>query len=331
MSINWQLAGRPYDALQSLGAYGQARQDAMREQQFADAQADRAREAEGRDAIGSLLRLGMQTAPIRPSMHSGVQGLMDTGAAGGQAAPGVSDRVRGLMDAGRAAAFDRLTRADPERAMRYQQQERQATKEQLAIYRDLNAQALQLMGGVTDQASYDAAKQRGAALYARYGLSLDEYQLPDEYSPEVVRGLMMQALDTEHQLTQMRQDRRLDADIEDDEQDNARADRLADNTIRNTGDMIDDRAARRGLIARGQNMTDARGRYGIAVASSDRRRGQDIASADRHRAQDRQRGRAPAAPTASAGGIVSVKSGAEAQQLPPGTMFKTPDGRIMRR
>ncbi|PXA99875.1 hypothetical protein DMC47_01120 [Nostoc sp. 3335mG] len=60
---------------------------------------------------------------------------------------------------------------------------------------------------------------------------------------------------------------------------NSRADR-------NTASMIEDRDGRRALVARGQNMTDARGRYGIGVASADRQRGQNLASTDRRRAQD---------------------------------------------
>lgn len=59
------------------------------------------------------------------------------------------------------------------------------------------------------------------------------------------------------------------ARIDDVMADNARADRTAE-------DLMVDRATRRGLTARGQDMADARGRYGIGVASSDRRRAQDM-------------------------------------------------------
>lgn len=76
-----------------------------------------------------------------------------------------------------------------------------------------------------------------------------------------------------------RADRRLNADMADDEADNERADM-------DTRDRMADRAGRRALTARGQDMTDARGRYGIGVASSDRRRGQDMSSGDRRRGQD---------------------------------------------
>lgn len=76
-----------------------------------------------------------------------------------------------------------------------------------------------------------------------------------------------------------RADRQLDINAADKEADNSRADR-------NTDSVIEDRGARRGLIARGQDMTDSRGRYGIGVASGDRRRGQDISANTAIRGQD---------------------------------------------
>lgn len=80
-------------------------------------------------------------------------------------------------------------------------------------------------------------------------------------------------------LDDERSDKRLTIDEQNIADDNARADR-------NTSSVIEDRGARRGLIARGQNMTDSRGRYGIGVASSDRQRGQDLSHVDRVRGQD---------------------------------------------
>ncbi|HEX8413094.1 MAG TPA: hypothetical protein VF637_04320 [Sphingomicrobium sp.] len=308
--VNWNLMGQGYDALQSLRSYGQAQQDGYREEQIGNARADRTRQTEARDALGELVRAGMGTPPAQGGLSPGLQRLMDAGSPQPQA------------QQGRAAALDRLSRADPELAMKAQAEERKATKEQLAIFHDLNSQAMQLMGGVSDQASYDVARRRGQALFGRYGLSLDEYQLPDQYTPEVVRGLMMQALDTDKQLTQLRQDRRLDADIEDDEADNERADR-------NTDSVITDRSARRGLVARGQDMSDARGRYGIGVASADRRRGQDLTSTDRRRGQDISATR-PRTGRGAGGGanIPTISSPEQARQLPSGTTFRTPDGRL---
>lgn len=98
--------------------------------------------------------------------------------------------------------------------------------------------------------------------------------------------------------------------------DNERQDRLADNTIRNTDDVIADRAQRRNITLRGQNMADARGRYSTDVASRDRRRGQD-------QVQDRFNRRPPTTQR----GAVRVNTPEEARALAPGTVFITPDGR----
>jgi hypothetical protein len=96
-----------------------------------------------------------------------------------------------------------------------------------------------------------------------------------------------------------RADRQLDINAADKEADNSRADR-------NTDSVIEDRGARRGLIARGQDMTDSRGRYGIEVASGDRRRGQDISASTSIRGQDltdkRTRDIAATRPTRGASG-----------------------------
>lgn len=152
--------------------------------------------------------------------------------------------------------------------------------------------------------------------------------------------------------------------IDDVGQDNQRADLLAGNTIRNTDNVIEDRGARRDLTARGQDMTDARGRYGIGVASGDRRRGQNISAGTAQRGQDlshtdRVRGQdltvanrvsgqnmprgsrgngrriTPNNPDSMIPGTlafpVTVTTPEQARMLPPGTYFKNADGRTMKR
>jgi hypothetical protein len=327
MGVNYALAGPQFNALEALQAYGRGQQMAYQQQDWQRRQTDFDRQDEARGALSQLVMTGMKTQQPAPggSLINGAERSPDIG--GGGRSP--------LSTSPRDDAFARLAAADPQAAMAYQARERAATKEQIAIFHDVNRQALQMLGGVRDQASYDAAKTRAAALYGRYGLTLDEYNLPDEYSPETVRGLMMQAIDTDKQLSQLRADRKLDADIADDEADNARADRNADS-------VDEDRKARRGLTARGQDMSDVRGRYGIAVASSDRRRGQDLSHEDRIRAQDRRpvsggRGRlvAPNNPPSMIPGAtpqmpVTVTTAAQAKMLPKGTYIRTPSGKVLR-
>lgn len=141
--------------------------------------------------------------------------------------------------------------------------------------------------------------------------------------------------------------------IDDVGQDNQRADLLAGNTIRNTDNVIEDRGARRGLVARGQDLTDSRGRYGIGVASGDRQRGQNLSAETTRRGQDltvanrvsgqnmprgsRGSGRrvTPNNPDSMVPGTlafpVTVTTPEQARMLPPGTYFKNAQGRVMKR
>lgn len=96
--------------------------------------------------------------------------------------------------------------------------------------------------------------------------------LPERWSEEEAETQQRMALTAMQAFQDGRAERRLEQDVADDEADNERADR-------NTASLISGRDARRGLIARGQNLTDARGRRGQDIALTDRRRGQDITDA----------------------------------------------------
>lgn len=76
-----------------------------------------------------------------------------------------------------------------------------------------------------------------------------------------------------------RADRRLGADMADDQADNARADREATS-------RADYRKGQLGMTARGQDIASRDRRRGQDVSSRDRRAGQAVASADRRRGQD---------------------------------------------
>ncbi|WP_070152606.1 hypothetical protein [Sphingobium phenoxybenzoativorans] len=124
--------------------------------------------------------------------------------------------------------------------------------------------------------------------------------LPEVWDEEFAEGRARLGLTVLQAFNVDRADRRLAADIEDDEADNARADR-------NTASIIADRDGRRGLIARGQD-----------IASRDRRRGQDISST-------RPKG-GKGAGTAPV--IHDVKTPAEARALPKGAYFRIPGGGV---
>lgn len=228
------------------------------------------------NTLGSLVR-GQSAPMLAPQGDPSSQGVLANSAspaipampADGADAPDIvvtGQRQTAPADDGSYA--DMMT-ADPERALKFRSALAGVTKDDLDVYEHVNAASLQLMGGVHDQASYDDAKTRAHDLHERFGVGPDAMDLPDQYDPQMVHGLMMQAMTTSQQLAAVRAQTKLEWDVQDDQIDNARADR-------NTGSMIDDRNRRRGLIARGQDMTDTRGRYGIGVASADRRRGQDM-------------------------------------------------------
>lgn len=184
----------------------------------------------------------------------------------------------------------------------------------------------------------------------RYGFSADELRAAD-LSDEGLDSHIGFSQSIKDQLGSALTQRRID----DVGQDNQRSDLLAGNTIRNTDNVIEDRGARRDLTARGQNMTDARGPYGIGVASGDRRRGQDISATTSTRGQDLtdRRTREIAATRPASGGRgsgrritpnnpasmvpgtlafpVTVTTPEQARMLPPGTYFKNADGRVMKR
>jgi hypothetical protein len=182
------------------------------------------------------------------------------------------------------------------------------------------------------------------------GYHADELRNAD-LSDEGLAGYVAMSQSVKDQLGTSLTQRR----IEDVGQDNQRADRLADNTVRNTDNVIEDRGARRGLVARGQDLADSRGRYGIGVASGDRRRGQDVNATTSIRGQDltdkRTREIAATRPVSGGRGSgrritpnnpdsmipgtaafpVTVTSPAQAKMLPPGTYFKNPQGKVMKR
>ncbi len=176
-------------------------------------------------------------------------------------------------------ALIRLAQADPSRAFALEDREKTARSKELDDMHKLNAASGRLLAGVSDQQSYESAMGRMKKMFARFGESMDDYDVPGTYDPSYVQSLRMSALDIDKQLAAERGAKRLEWDIEDDQADNERADR-------NTDSVITDRSARRDITVRGQNLSDARGRRGQDLSDSRGRRGQDIASSDRRRGQD---------------------------------------------
>lgn len=182
----------------------------------------------------------MRFAPPQPgnTMAQGQGGLTARTAApspyaGPMASPGIGDGIPGQAPAGapgpRSDAMARAIRANPEGFLKVQGQMTELTQDKLKLAVDINDFGMQLLGGVHDQPSYDMAKRRAAEVYQQHGIPFPE--LPAEYSPDAIRGLQMQGMDTSKQLAAIVRENRLDWDMQDDALDNQRADRNADSLI----------------------------------------------------------------------------------------------------
>ncbi|HZG10162.1 MAG TPA: hypothetical protein VEZ70_14395 [Allosphingosinicella sp.] len=164
----------------------------------------------------------------------------------------------GLVELGIAAtsprdeAFARYARIDPEGAMkarRYEREERHGdvklSREEIQRHSDINDEQLQILGGVTDQATWDAARAAQARLAQRFGIDPDDVDdLPEVYSPQFVESVRLSALGAKERVDALRNNRKLDWDIEDDEHDNRRADRETDSRITYRSASLDDRRER---------------------------------------------------------------------------------------
>jgi hypothetical protein len=87
--------------------------------------------------------------------------------------------------------------------MQFDQQQRAEKLAQIDMLHKVNDYGLQLLGGVTDQASYDTAKAQAQQLYQQYGIPFP--QLPPAYNPGVVRALQIRSLTAKEQLDAARQ------------------------------------------------------------------------------------------------------------------------------
>jgi len=360
--INWNIL-QPVDiggAFQRGFDQGTARRQSAEDRRYM--LDERGRVAEGREARSAYMLSGLQGAPrafagmpAAQAQPHALLGIPQTGQAafpgapnalapveqpepfgGAVGSPAGAPQTNPLMGAAepsmptpaaspRDEAFARFIKLDPEGAATMRREEVTEHHNRLRNFETLNNMGLQLLAGVNNQAGYDRARQQARALYARYGedaAGID--QLPAQWTPELSNQLRMQGMSTQRQLAGLVQQSRLRWDIQDDEADNERADEALE-------DISLDRRERRGLTARGQDLTDARGRRGQDLASTDRRsgqastdartrRGQDMTDARVRRGQDlRGQGRQPGR-AGRAGGSAPVARG------PDGRRYTVRDG-----
>jgi len=125
-------------------------------------------------------------------------------------------RQQFMAQGGYSDAEQRAIHADPEAFLTFQGKRLDLTKKQFGQYRDLNNMGMQLLGGVHDQATYDAAKQRALQLYSSFGHDASEFigGLPPQYSPETIKMLRLQGMDTAKQLAAIARENNIESQIE---------------------------------------------------------------------------------------------------------------------
>lgn len=166
--------------------------------------------------------------------------------------------------------------ADPAGAMKVRQDEAEwrstqmkLTKADLEAHQAVNLAVGGLLGGVHDQATYDAAKVSAAHLYDRYGFEMPE--VPDAYSPEVVQALQRQSLDVKDLIAADLNERKFDWQRQDDRIDNARDDRrvaISDRSERNQAGYRA-RADHRAEVRFGERALDRAALAGVRTDTSD--------------------------------------------------------------
>lgn len=228
---------------------------------------------------------------------------------------------------------ERLIRSDPDAFLTFQGKQLQVTADQLKGALTLNDAAMQLLGSVYDQASYDAGRARARELYQSFGFPSDGIdRLPPQYSPELVRSLQLQGMDTSKQLAAIARENKLAWDIEDDLEDNARADRNTDSMISH---RREGRGGNRSAPARGDASPKSEGAIYADIMDRWRKGGEVngrekefVRGYEARRAKGRGGGNRGAGRGSGRGAPVQVSTPAEARKLAPGTIFVLPDGRV---
>jgi hypothetical protein len=142
-------------------------------------------------------------------------------------------------------SFERMVRADPEKFLTFEGRRLDMDEARLKQMLNLSNMQMQLLGGVHDDASLQRAKEQARQLARQFDFPTDAVDaVPDTYTPELVRSLQMQGMDTTKQLLQVVRENKLDWDIEDDQDDNERADRNTNSQIGYRDASIADRRER---------------------------------------------------------------------------------------
>jgi hypothetical protein len=129
------------------------------------------------------------------------------------------------------AEFMRLIEIDPMAAMKVKSARRDEILEHLKGVDEAYSIAIQHLGSVADDDSYQRVLETVASRVQPLGIDL-RGMVPAKYpGPEGVRQLLQSAMEAKDQIAALQRGDRLEADVADDEADNSRADRVAGNLI----------------------------------------------------------------------------------------------------
>lgn len=149
------------------------------------------------------------------------------------------------------AAFMRMVKIDPMRAMEMRGAARERVMDNLRQQDELYAMAVQQLANVRDDASYQQLIGVLAERFAPLGVDLRTLVPPTYPGPDGIRALLGRAMTARDQIAAMDRQDRLQADIADDQADNARADRNVDSQIATRGQRASIADRREARIAAG--------------------------------------------------------------------------------
>lgn len=207
----------------------------------------------------------------------------------------------GQPDNARDRAFLRMVKIDPVKALKLRSTMRDNFVQSLKDTQTLYEVGIDRLSNVSDDTGYQRVLAELAPMSQAIGGNLLDHVPANYPGPDGIRELTMKALDAKDRVAAFREQNNISAD-------NERADR-------NTESLIADREGRRGEVRRNHN-----------IQSANAQRGQNIRAGGGGHNRSNRDDRGGTAPK----GPVRVKSVEEARGLPPGTEFRTPDGRVMR-
>lgn len=131
----------------------------------------------------------------------------------------------------RDKAFHEMAAIDPIRAMKIDSEARNQALERLKAMDDVYDLAIERLGGAVDEDSYQALLADVGPRFQQLGHDVSK-SVPAKYpGPDGIRALLQSTMAAKEQIAALDRRDRLDADIQDDETDNARADREASSRI----------------------------------------------------------------------------------------------------